>query len=763
MSGALSPDALLALQASLCAEGAPVSLDAVVRAQKLLAMGRGWPLTRLRAALRATLVHRREHLDAFDRAFEAVAPTQEEAVTETRDELAQGGMDEPRGLALGRDLRHGWWRLVAFVLLVLRSLARRRTKRVTGPWEFRVKARADEEVPWFTRDEVHRVAATLVRAIGRRDPSSLAVEASVRATARRGGFPTLVRGTSLATPDVAVVIEYTPRSARWAAPFEELVRRLQTSGSRVRPFWFGGDPTRATADRKLRGKVAWAWLRESFDAVIFVGEATEAVDDFTGEPFAWVRALGSLPRVLWLHPLPRSRWSAGVGAVASSVTTLPATLRSLDALDGERRPWPEADARPWFSFIERGAHEEVGFEALREYLGAAFAWLAYAAVAQTPDVVVAEQVARRLGRRLGWNDRLRLATLPWFAQREWPEALRRRLLDALPEEERVRAFAAWREVLDEAAQDAKALPDGSVARLEWRVAKVVRAKETDAVVEESELAELRASPVGRSMDAALARAYARSVVGRPWVEMGEDRYGRYAVFVVGGVTHRMRWIPPGRFVMGSPESEEGRWEDEGPQYKVTLTEGYWLGETPVTQALWVVVMGANPSWFKGSERPVEMVSWEDCQEFLRKLNGMVEGLNVRLPTEAEWERACRAGTSTATWLGSNSVSMLDRIAWYSANSDGQTHAVRGKEPNPYGLHDMLGDVWEWCRDWYSGDAVDAERDPTGPVTGTLRVVRGASWSSPASRVRAGQRDAFSPAIHVYDLGFRLAQDQAEAS
>jgi formylglycine-generating enzyme required for sulfatase activity len=215
--------------------------------------------------------------------------------------------------------------------------------------------------------------------------------------------------------------------------------------------------------------------------------------------------------------------------------------------------------------------------------------------------------------------------------------------------------------------------------------------------------------------------------------------------------------------MGSPESEEGRWEDEGPQYKVTLTEGYWLGETPVTQALWVVVMGANPSWFKGSERPVEMVSWEDCQEFLRKLNGMVEGLNVRLPTEAEWERACRAGTSTATWLGSNSVSMLDRIAWYSANSDGQTHAVRGKEPNPYGLHDMLGDVWEWCRDWYSGDAVDAERDPTGPVTGTLRVVRGASWSSPASRVRAGQRDAFSPAIHVYDLGFRLAQDQAEAS
>ena len=154
------------------------------------------------------------------------------------------------------------------------------------------------------------------------------------------------------------------------------------------------------------------------------------------------------------------------------------------------------------------------------------------------------------------------------------------------------------------------------------------------------------------------------------VAWGEDRHGLFAAFAVGppdrAVEQRMRWIPPGTFRMGSPKTERGRWRDEGPQHDVTLSRGYWLGETPVTQALWVAVMGENPSRFRGEQpedlqRPVERVSWDDCQGFLDRLNAQVPGLAARLPTEAEWERACRAGTTAATWVGELVVMVLQGL------------------------------------------------------------------------------------------------------
>lgn len=212
----------------------------------------------------------------------------------------------------------------------------------------------------------------------------------------------------------------------------------------------------------------------------------------------------------------------------------------------------------------------------------------------------------------------------------------------------------------------------------------------------------------------------------PWAaEWGEDRYGVFQGFAVDGVVQRMRWVPPGTFTMGSPETEAGRWKDEGPQHEVVLSRGYWLADTPCTQALWQAVMGSNPSRFVSPERPVENVSWDDCQVFLAKLAGRVHGLGARLPTEAEWERACRAGTTQATWLGDleilgkNNAPLLDPIAWYGGNycsinfnldnghditgefwkekqyqqTKGGTHPVRFKRPNPWGLFDMLGNVF----------------------------------------------------------------------
>ncbi len=214
----------------------------------------------------------------------------------------------------------------------------------------------------------------------------------------------------------------------------------------------------------------------------------------------------------------------------------------------------------------------------------------------------------------------------------------------------------------------------------------------------------------------------------------------------------MRWIPAGRFWMGSPEDEEGRWNDEGPQHEVELSRGFWLFDTPCTQALWQAVMDTDPSEFKGENRPVEQVSWEDCQDFIRELNQRLPGLELGLPTEAQWEYACRAGTTTARYHED-----LDAISWYYNNSGNETHDVGLKRPNAWGLYDMLGNVDEWCyddmRNYYSTAAVD----PIGSAeSGAERVFRGGSWFDSARFVRAAFRLAYEPGYRHGFLGFRCS-------
>jgi len=274
-------------------------------------------------------------------------------------------------------------------------------------------------------------------------------------------------------------------------------------------------------------------------------------------------------------------------------------------------------------------------------------------------------------------------------------------------------------------------------------------------------------------------------------DVGEDGFGLWAVFRVGGVEQRMRWIEPGTFVMGSPEGEAGRWDDEGPQHEVTLTEGYWLADTPCTQALWLEVMGENPSMFQSARRPVEQVSWDEVQGFIGKLNERVPGLETRLPMEAQWEHACRAGTTTATYagdvriLGDNNAPLLDDIAWYGGNSGVGFELAKGydssdwpnkqyphtragtrevglKRPNPWGLYDMLGNVLEWCEDMARRYEAEPVTDPVGTaanVVGPKRILRGGSWIGSGRSVRAGLRDWLAPGLSDGNLGFRLSRGQ----
>jgi len=241
---------------------------------------------------------------------------------------------------------------------------------------------------------------------------------------------------------------------------------------------------------------------------------------------------------------------------------------------------------------------------------------------------------------------------------------------------------------------------------------------------------------------------------------GRDRYGLWVELEVGDARHRLRWIPPGRYLRGSPAAEVGRNEREGPQHSVTLSRGYWLGETPVTQALWDGVMDGNPSRFRGGDRPVEQVSWTNARAFCERVALRFPDLDLRLPTEAEWEYACRAGTGTPTWLGpagdeAELAAQLGSVAWFRGNARGETQPVATLEPNPWGLYDMLGNVWEWCEDAYGEYAPGPLVDPV-QRTGQFRVIRGGSWDFRARGVRAAYRFHSVPGSRTRNLGFRLA-------
>jgi formylglycine-generating enzyme required for sulfatase activity len=246
---------------------------------------------------------------------------------------------------------------------------------------------------------------------------------------------------------------------------------------------------------------------------------------------------------------------------------------------------------------------------------------------------------------------------------------------------------------------------------------------------------------------------------------GEDEHGIWTELELRGVVQRLRWLAPGSFLMGSPADEPERYDDEA-QHEVVLTRGFWLADTACTQALWQAVMGENPSRFKGADRPVETVSWEDCQRFLERINREVPGLDLRLPAEAEWEYACRAGTKTPFWFGE--TASTDQVNFdgnypYAGGAKGhyrqETVPVKSLPANSWGLYEMHGNVWEWCADWFGPYTEGRVVDPQGPETGGDRVLRGGSWRYFARFCRSAYRFWFEPGSRREDFGFRLARGQ----
>ncbi len=249
------------------------------------------------------------------------------------------------------------------------------------------------------------------------------------------------------------------------------------------------------------------------------------------------------------------------------------------------------------------------------------------------------------------------------------------------------------------------------------------------------------------------------------VSAGEDAAKEMTFELPGGATLEMVWIEPGTFVMGSPDDEPGRESNEGPQHEVTISRGFWLGKYEVTKAQWESVMNTRP-WdgqiftLKEANSPAVFISWNHVQELVSKLNEAAGSEVYRLPAEAEWEYACRAGTKTPYSFG-HDVNELKDYAWYGRNTyelgNRYAHLVGQKLPNPWGLYDMHGNVWEWVQDYYAPYTGEAQIDPEGPESGSNRVFRGGSFYYYARFTRSAYRGYNSPVHRLFNLGVRLVK------
>jgi formylglycine-generating enzyme required for sulfatase activity len=226
------------------------------------------------------------------------------------------------------------------------------------------------------------------------------------------------------------------------------------------------------------------------------------------------------------------------------------------------------------------------------------------------------------------------------------------------------------------------------------------------------------------------------------------------------VTLAMVLIPAGEFMMGSPDSDKNARDEEKPQHRVRITRPFYLGKYLVTQGQWEVLMGNNPSRFKGPKNPVERVSFDDCQAFVGKLNAKTRGQRGKfaLPTEAQWEYACRAG-SRARYCFGDDERQLGEYGWIDTNSSGKTHAVGEKRPNDWGLYDMHGNVWEWCQDYYDAGfyAKSPPDDPTATKLGSFRMIRGGGWYYGARNCGSANRFLSGPEYRYEVLGLRVCQ------
>ena len=729
-----------------------------------------------------------------------------------------------------------WWAAVAAPLIIgifweARRAARRRWAIQRGkgrlpPHYLPVESQAPP--PEFLRDATFYTAARLMRRRVAFEGQRLDIPRTIHQTLESGGFPRLAYRGLTRPPEYLFLIDLAAYDDHHARLCETVSDALKTEGVYVTRLFYATDPQvcffTEAGDRYYLSEIIARYDRHR---LILAGDGDALLDPVSGKPNARARSFRAWAERALLTYTPPERWGMREVALAGEFVLLPATLAGIEAvvryfetpLRYHLQTWARADTPP----VPLSSPDPIDLDALADYMGspADFQWLAACAVYPKLSWGLTLRLAADMGHTLTENAVVRLVRLPWFREGAMPDELRRRLIARMPPET---LKAARRSLLS--AIEAHIDPDADEAAPEqrlliflnrWMVARENRRylKETrklvdqvgeDRIIEDHTLLDVLSSENASPLAFVLPERWHRFFFRKGISWFGLRTWVRMAVVVVvaltlaravpvadepkeiatESLTLTFAHIPDGFFMMGSPEDEPGRYKDESPRHEVTFSEGFYMQKTEVTQGQWKAVMGENPSYFKncGDDCPVESVSWEDARAFIQKLNE-IEGHDIyRLPSEAQWEYAARAGNQTAfangeiTELGCGDDPNLNLMGWYCGNSgvnyDGcidlssyggiscaGTHPVAEKQPNAWGLYDMHGNIWEWCEDDYHDSYENAPKSGEPWIDeanrGDYRVVRGGSWGSNARGCRSAGRSRGTPDHRGHFLGFRLTR------
>ena len=625
-------------------------------------------------------------------------------------------------------------------------------------------------------------------------PPRLDIGKSIRATIRAAGDPQLVYAPALRRAEYLILIDTLAKRDHQSEHFQETVRNLwKPGGLHMQVYLFAGDPRvcwpmplpgapprsagRSVALSDLAAKAAGARL-------IFFGDGAQLLHEGRGARLqAWTEIFREWPERSVFTPKRPEEWSLDEQALNTQggFLVLPAGPTSFQAfLDSQRL------AEATFRFFEPDWQYTSAAE-LRDHFADdkdLFRWLCACSLYPRLEWTLTIRLGRALG--IAFDDRrlLRLIRLPWFRHGQFPPELQDALYEEMTIGERQRARRTLLRLLEQAEAAGTGtvsgfeiavlrldLPPGerrqlrrdmAVARVPLRQGKDVAARlslprRLDSLLfAGSRWLRVNTRTLGWLLGA-MALCAAIGFIGTVDLdarigyrylgprERSEGTAGQERVNPKDGLPYM--YIPPGRFTMGCSPGDTECYPDENPAHPVQITRGFWMGKTEVTQAAYARVTGKRPSNFKGDNLPVEQVSWDEASAYCQQVG-------LRLPTEAEWEYAARAGSTVARY------GPLDRVAWYDGNSKNSTHPVATKEPNAWGLHDMLGSVYEWVGDWYDENYYRqrVERDPGGPARTPKgsRVLRGGSWNDSPVYVRVSLRGRNEPADRVSDIGFRCA-------
>lgn len=676
--------------------------------------------------------------------------------------------------------------------------------------------------PAFTKTSLFHAAAHGLRRRTESGAFALDLDQTIRATTAQGGFPVLRYKALTRPPEYLFLIDLPENRNHYSLFTATVADALAGEGLFVTRLFFSGDPQICfESPGQERHYLADILERYRHCRLILVGTGEALLDPISGEPAPWTALFNAWAERAVLTTRRPAHWGPTELSLARDFIVLPATFKGLEALrthfdnsgPGALRPWIQNDHQPAMPDGDRLNQ----IAALKTYLGDndTFQWLCACAVYPELhwNLTLSLGIALLKHTRIQEEKLLRLIRLPWFRHGRMPEALRLALIAELEPEKlqgvRESIFTILKQnppPVQSLAYDGyrlhlaayRAMLDRGARKTLRKAAQTARMLHEHHLTRDFILLEFldaaAASPLRLVLPKALHELFFKKGLPLFGLKSGVRAlfYATVAALCLllptpelprlpaaGQVALEFAHIPPGTFTMGSPADEPGRNTDEA-QHAVTLTQGLYLQTTELTQGQWRSVMGANPSRFKacGDDCPVESVSWEDAQAFITRLNRMDPGRRYRLPTEAEWEYAARAGSLSTfanggiTDIACGDDPKLDALGWYCGNSSVSyagcfdaskyggpkctgTHPVALKNPNAWGLYDMHGNVWEWCADWYA-ESPEGGNDPAGPSEPSGRVTRGGSWGYDARYCRAATRLSREPGDRDLNLGFRLA-------